>query len=112
MNENCKDCVQVRNLEDKIKSVWNAINESKDQLKDHESRIKELEVNKGETTIMLQNIKETTERIEQSIKSMETEISSLKSQPNKNYEKFKWIIITALASSIVGAVFGFIAKMK
>ena len=30
MNE-CKDCMQIKRLEDKIKALWHQVNESKEQ---------------------------------------------------------------------------------
>ena len=38
MGDECKDCVQVKGLEDKIKALWHQVDESKGQRKDHEKR--------------------------------------------------------------------------
>jgi septal ring factor EnvC (AmiA/AmiB activator) len=110
MNENCKDCIQVENLKDSIKSVWYTTNEIKDQNKDFEKRINELEINKGETAKQLESISGFLERIEKAISTLTSEITNIKNKPLAEYEKLKWVVITGFASSIIGVVLGMMAK--
>ena len=77
MNE-CRDCIQVKNLEDKIetlcknledknKSIWHQLNESKTERKDLEKRIKELEIISNVTEERLDGIFKSIEAIEKNI---------------------------------------------
>jgi seryl-tRNA synthetase len=110
MNENCKDCLQIISLEDKIKSLWHATNEVKDQNKDFEKRINELEIADSENKKDFSRVFDDIKDIKNSLKDIAASIKNMQSQPVQNYEKIKWILITAFASSLVGAVIGFIAK--
>jgi septal ring factor EnvC (AmiA/AmiB activator) len=110
MNENCKDCIQIGNIEDKIKSLWHATNEIKDQNKDFEKRINELEIANSENKKDFKRAFDDIAEIKNSLKDIATAIKNMQSQPVQNYEKIKWILITAFASSLVGAVITFMAK--
>jgi septal ring factor EnvC (AmiA/AmiB activator) len=110
MGENCKDCIQVEYIEDKIKSLWHATNEIKNQNKDFEKRINELEIANSENKKDFKRAFDDIEEIKNSLKDIAASIKNIQSQPFQNYEKIKWILITAFASSIAGAVIGFILK--
>lgn len=101
MNE-CKDCVQVRNLEDRIKSVWNAVNETKDTIKDFEKRITDLEIARSENRKDIERIFDAIEVIEKNIVKIAEAMEVIKSKDaktfdNLRYEVVKYIILAGVA---------------
>lgn len=108
MSENCKDCIQVQNLEDKIKALWHQVEESKEERKDFEKRITDLEISQGENKKDFNRLFDDVEEIKQSLREIAEAIKNINSTPGKNYEKLKWIVTTALVSMGIGAVLGYI----
>ena len=101
MNE-CKDCVQVKNLEDRIKSVWNAINETKDTIKDFEKRITDLEIARSENRKDIERIFDAIEVIEKNIVKIAEAMEAIKSKDaktfdNLRYEVVKYILLAGVA---------------
>lgn len=104
MNE-CKDCVQVKNLEDRIKSVWNAINETKDTIKDFEKRITDLEIARSENRKDIERIFDAIEVIEKNIVKIAEAMEAIKSKDaktfdNLRYEVVKYIILAGVAFAV------------
>lgn len=101
MNE-CKDCVQAKNLEDRIKSVWNAINETKDTIKDFEKRITDLEIARSENRKDIERIFDAIEVIEKNIVKIAEAMEVIKSKDaktfdNLRYEVVKYILLAGVA---------------
>ncbi|SHG90834.1 hypothetical protein [Tepidibacter thalassicus] len=92
MNE-CKDCIQVKNLEDRIKSVWNAINETKGFIKDFEKRITDLEIAKSESRKDIERIFDAIETIEKNIVKIADAMEAMKSKDIKTYDNLKYEVI-------------------
>ncbi|HBJ2609734.1 hypothetical protein CGQ39_20130 (plasmid) [Clostridium botulinum] len=104
MNE-CKDCIQINNLEDKIKSIWHQIEESKEQRKEFEKRITDLEISKGETKEKFDRIFTAIEAIEKNIEKIADSIEKIQSKGSKTYENLKYevikyIVIAGLAAAV------------
>lgn len=101
MNE-CKDCIQIKNLEDKIKALWHQVEESKEQRRDFEKRLTELEIHKAETKEKFDRIFNAIECIEKNIEKIANSIECLQGKPAKTYEKLtyevvKYIVIAGIA---------------
>ena len=92
MNE-CKDCIQVKNIEDRIKSVWNAVNETKDTLKDFEKRITDLEIARSENRKDIERIFDAIEVIEKNIVKIADAMEYMKSKDGKTFENLKYEVI-------------------
>lgn len=56
--------------------------------------------------------KEELKEIKKQVQEVQDSNEEIKLKPVQDFSKFKWIIITAFASSVVGAVIGFIIKNK
>lgn len=92
MNE-CKDCVQVRNLEDKIKSVWNAVNELKNYTKDFEKRVTDLEIARSENRKDIERIFDAIEIIEKNIVKIAEAMEAMKSKDAKTFDNLKYEVV-------------------
>lgn len=92
MNE-CKDCIQVRNIEDRIKSVWNAVNETKDTLKDFEKRITDLEIARSENRKDIERIFDAIEVIEKNIVKIAEAMEAMKSKDAKTFDNLKYEVV-------------------
>jgi len=108
MNE-CKDCIQIKNVEDKIKALWHQVEESKEQRKDFEKRITELEIHKAETKEKFDRIFNAIEGIEKNIEKIATSIEQIQSKGSKTYENLKYeaikyIVIAGLAFAIANFI--------
>lgn len=103
MNE-CKDCIQVKNLEDKIKALWHQIEESKDQRKDFEKRINELEIYKGETKEKFDRIFDSLNAIEKNIEKIANSLELIQTKPAKTYENLKFEAIKSIVIAAIGFV--------
>lgn len=101
MNE-CKDCIQIKNLEDKIKALWHQIDESKEQRKDFEKRIIELERRSDVTEEKFDRLFDAIEAIEKNVEKIANGLEQLQSKPAKTYENLqyeviKYIVIAGMA---------------
>ncbi|MVX62229.1 hypothetical protein GKZ28_00755 [Clostridium chromiireducens] len=101
MNE-CKDCIQIKNLEDKIKALWHQIDESKEQRKDFEKRIIELERRSDVTEEKFDRLFDAIEAIEKNVEKIANALEQLQSKPAKTYENLqyeviKYIVIAGMA---------------
>jgi septal ring factor EnvC (AmiA/AmiB activator) len=101
MND-CKDCIQIKNLEDKIKALWHEVTESKEQRKEFEKRINELEIHKGETKEKFDRIFSSIEAIEKNIEKIANSLEQLQIKPARTYEKLtyeviKYVVIAGIA---------------
>lgn len=104
MNE-CKDCMQIKSIEDKIKALWHQVEESKEQRRDFEKRITELEINRGETKEKFDRIFNAIECIEKNIEKIADSIEciqnkSVKTYENLKYEVIKYIVIAGIAAAV------------
>lgn len=103
--DDCKDCIQVKGLEDKIKSLWHQVEESKEQRKDLEKRVTELEIHKAETKEKFDRIFNAIECIEKNIEKIANSIQQIQSKGSKTYENLKYeaikyIVIAGIAFAI------------
>lgn len=101
MND-CKDCIQIKNLEDKIKALWHQVDESKEQRREFEKRIVELERRSDVTEEKFDRIFEAIEAIEKNVEKIANSLECLQSKPGKTYENLmfeitKYIVIGAIA---------------
>lgn len=99
----CKDCMQVKALEDKIKSLWHQIEESKEQRKEFEKRITDLEINKGETKEKFDRIFNAIEAIEKNIEKIANSIEVMQTKSSKTYENLKYEVIKYIVIAGVAA---------
>jgi uncharacterized coiled-coil protein SlyX len=83
----------VKNLEDRIKSVWNAINETKGFIKDFEKRITDLEIAKSESRKDIERIFDAIETIEKNIVKIADAMEAMKSKDIKTYDNLKYEVI-------------------
>lgn len=100
----CKDCVQVKNLEDRIKSVWNAINEIKEIAKDFEKRITELEIARSENRKDIERIFDAIEVIEKNIVKIADAMEAIKSKDAKTYSNLKYKVMEYIVLACVAFV--------
>lgn len=103
MNE-CKDCIQIKNLEDRIKSLWHEANESKEQRKDFEKRINELEIYKGETKEKFDRIFDSLNAIEKNIEKIANSLEQIQTKPAKTYENIKLEAIKSILMAAIGFI--------
>lgn len=104
MND-CKDCIQIKNLEDKIKALWHQVEESKEQRKDMEKRIIELERRSDVTEEKFDRIFDAIEAIEKNVEKIANSLECLQNKPTKMYENLTGEVI----KYVVLAAIGFIA---
>lgn len=102
MGDECKDCVQVKGLEDKIKALWHQVDESKGQRKDHEKRISDLEGNDKKTAETIEWIKSSIEEIKTSLSKIASTLETIqlkgaKTYDNLKYEAIKYMIVAVIA---------------
>lgn len=108
MND-CKDCIQIRNLEDKIKALWHQIEESKEQRKDFEKRIIELEIHRGETKEKFDRIFDAINAIEKNIAKIADTLESIQTKPAKRYESLiqeviKFIVLAGVGFAVANII--------
>lgn len=105
MNEDCRECLQVKQLEDKIKSLWHQIEESKEQRKDFEVRISSLERKLDVTEEKFDRIFTAIESIEKNIEKIvsaldEAQTKNAKKYDNLGYEIVKYLVILAVGIAV------------
>jgi septal ring factor EnvC (AmiA/AmiB activator) len=101
MNEECKDCIQAKNLDDKIKALWHQITESKEQRKDFEKRITDLERKSDVTEEKFDRIFTAIEAIEKNIEKIANSLECIQSKPGQNWnELIKTIIVVGSTAAI------------
>lgn len=103
MNE-CKDCIQAKNLEDKIKALWHQVEESKEQRREFEKRITELERRSDVTEEKFDRIFDAIEAIEKNVEKIANSLECLQSKPGKTYEN----IVLEVTKYVVLAAIGFV----
>ena len=104
----CKDCIQVKSIEDKIASIWHVIKEFKATDKDYEKRLTDLEIAKGEDRKDLERISKAIEEIKKSLDKIVTSIETIHSKPGKTFENLKYEIIKYIVIAILAVA---IAKL-
>lgn len=102
MNEYCKDCVQVKNLEDKIKALWHQVEESKEERRDHEKRIGELERKSDVTEEKFDRIFNAIKDIEKNIEKIATSIDAIQMKGSKTYDNLKYETIKYIVIAVLG----------
>lgn len=98
-NDNCIDCLQVKNLEDKIKAIWKQIEKSEGQLKEQEKRISDLESDTNELKTQFKNIEKTLEKIDK-------KLDKLTEAPGQKWDKVTTAAVIAMVSTLVGMALG------
>ncbi|WP_238917271.1 hypothetical protein [Clostridium sp. YIM B02555] len=104
MND-CKDCIQIKNLEDKIKSLWHQVEESKADRKELNERIIELERRSDVTEEKFDRIFDAIEAIEKNVEKIANSLECLQNKPAKMYEN----LTSEVIKYVVLAAIGFIA---
>jgi septal ring factor EnvC (AmiA/AmiB activator) len=94
MIENCKDCPYIQEHEKRLSKV--------------EDDVKML--NTGQTTLKVQTdtIFTILGEIKSNLQKIADKIETIQLKPANNADKLKWVIVTALCSSSIGALVGFI----
>ena len=105
MNEDCKDCIQVKNLEDKIRALWHTVNEIKEQNRDFEKRATDLERASDVTEEKFDRIFTAIGSIEKNIEKIancieQMQMKSAKTYESLKYEVVKYIVIAGLAAAV------------
>lgn len=103
MND-CKDCVYMQNVNDKIKTLWMQIEESKQQRKDFEKRITELEINRGETKEKFDRIFNAISSIEKNIEKIADSIESIQHKSSKTFDNLKYEVVKYIVIAVIAAV--------
>lgn len=111
MDESCKDCFQVKNLEDKIKSVWNALNEEKDRARKAEERITELEIAKGEHKKDFERIFDSIAKIEGNIAKIARAVDDFGGKDSKTFHNLKYEVLKYIVIAVLAALVAALAKI-
>lgn len=104
MNDQCKDCVHVVNIQDKIKSIWHAINEQKELSRDFEKRVTDLERYSDVTEEKFDRIFASIEGIEKNIEKIANCIEQIQTKSARTYENLKYEVIKYLVIAALAAV--------
>lgn len=83
----------MRNIEDRIKSVWNAVNETKETLKDFEKRVTDLEIARSESRKDIERIFDAIEIIEKNIVKIAEAMEAMKSKDAKTFDNLKYEVV-------------------
>ena len=82
---------------------------NEDKIKDHELRIKELEISRAETTKDISYFKQSLEKLNKTLEELKDVIQELSKKPLKKYEdryeKIAFLIISNIVAFILGQVF-------
>ncbi len=108
MNGECKDCIQVKNLEDKIRALWHAVNEIKEQNRDFEKRATDLERSSDVTEEKFDRIFTAIAAIEKNIEKIANSMEQIQMKSAKTYENLKYEVIKYV---VVAAIAGVVAKL-
>lgn len=100
-NENCRDCIQVKQLEDKIKALWHQVDESKEERKDHEKRLIELERKSDVTEEKFDRIFDAIECIEKNTEKIASAIEEIQTKNAKRYDSLTYEIIKYVVIFVV-----------
>ena len=100
MNE-CKDCIHVKNLEDKIKALWHQVEESKTDRKELNERVGELERKSDVTEEKFDRLFNAIEAIEKNIEKIANKIEALESKPGQNWNELIKTIIVVVATAAI-----------
>lgn len=103
MND-CKDCIQIKNLEDKIKALWHQIEESKADRKELNERVVELERNSDVTKEKFDRIFDAINAIEKNIEKIANSLEQIQSKPAQKYETITFEVIKYVVLAAVGFV--------
>ena len=93
MNDNCKDCSAVKNLEDKLTNIHYLYGELKEQNKEHEKRLAELEINKAENKQKFDMISSSIAGIEKNIEKIANSIEKMQNKGGNTYDKLKYEVL-------------------
>lgn len=115
MNGDCKDCIQVKNLEDKIRALWHVVGELKvgikdiekklnDQIEKFEKRITDLEISSSVTDEKLDRIFTAMSSMEKNIEKIANSIEKMQNKDAKTYANLKYEIIKYVVIAGVAAV--------
>lgn len=101
MGEECKDCLQVKSIEDKIRSLWHTINEIKLQDKDFEKRITDLERASDVTEEKFDRIFTAIGSIEKNIEKIANCIEQMQNKNANVYDNLKYEIVKYIVVAVV-----------
>lgn len=108
MGDDCKDCLQVKNLDDKIKAIWDTLNEIKDQNKDVEKRTASLERLSDVTEEKLDRIFTAIGSMERNLEKIANAMESIQNKSSRTYDNLKYEIIKYIVLAITAVA---VAKM-
>ncbi|MBV4423662.1 hypothetical protein [Clostridium tyrobutyricum] len=101
MNENCRECPYIQNLEDRVGKLEGA-------MEGVEKDVSEIKVNLASNKEQVKTIFEKLKEIKDSILKLSTDIKNIQLEPANNAEKIKITIITSACSGIIGIILGLI----
>lgn len=110
MHEDCRDCIQIKNIENRIKDIWCQVEESKEYRRELEKRVTDLEINRAETKEKLDRIFNAIDSIEKNIEKIASSIESIKTGGSRTYENLKYEIIKYIIIAALGLAFVKITK--
>lgn len=100
MNE-CKECIRVKNLEDKIKALWHQVEESKADRKELNEKVSELERKSDVTEEKFDRLFDAIEAIEKNIEKIANKLESLESKPGENWNELIKTVIVVVATAAI-----------
>lgn len=103
MESNCKDCLQVKNLMEKVDDLKKVVDSKGDNF---EIRLTELEKNTGIERERTKMLFKMLEEIKDNIKIIADKIDKIENKDGENYSKLKMAVITSIATGIVGIAIG------
>jgi septal ring factor EnvC (AmiA/AmiB activator) len=108
MGDDCKDCLQVKNLDDKIKAIWDTINEIKNINKELGNRTASLERLSDVTEEKLDRIFTAIGSMEKNIEKIATAIEKIQNKSSRTYDSLKYEIVKYIVLAVTAIV---VAKM-
>ena len=96
--------IMIKNVEDKITSLWYEVKESKVQRKDHEKRIATIEGDYKQSEERFNRIFDAIEKIETNIDKIASAIENIKIVPAKKWDNLMSAVMVALVGGIVGFI--------
>ncbi|MBV1817348.1 hypothetical protein KUA25_04645 [Bacteroidales bacterium MSK.15.36] len=94
MNEDCKDCIYIKNVEDRITKVENAVEILQRDVTD-------TKLNFAASNTQMKSIAVSLEKLEKKIDNISNKVDSLEKKPGKRWDDLTKTIITVIATAAV-----------
>lgn len=102
--KDCSNCLQVKNLDDKMKGLWKEVEASKAERKELSERVKVLEEYKVETKGKFERIFEALEAIEKNVEKIATNLERINNKGSRTFEGLKYEIIRYVVLAVLAAI--------